>query len=70
LINTNVVLAPAMQRSSIEEPRAADCDRRIGLGDLAELHTNVALARIRAQHRNGDRPLDNSEPPGGDVIFY
>jgi hypothetical protein len=32
----------------IEERRAADCDRRIGLADLAGLHTNVALARIHA----------------------
>ena len=33
----------------IEERIAPDRDPGIGLGDLTELHTNVALARIRAQ---------------------
>jgi hypothetical protein len=45
----------------IEERRVADCDRRIGLGDLTELHTNVTLARIRAhgfrEHANADLEL-------------
>jgi hypothetical protein len=33
----------------IEERIAPDRDRRVGLGDLAELHADVALARIRAK---------------------
>ena len=32
----------------IEERIAPDRDRRIGLGDLTELHADVALACIRA----------------------
>ena len=32
----------------IEERIAPDRDRRLGLGDLAELHPDVAFARIRA----------------------
>src|SRR6266446_1765040 len=45
----------------IEERIAADRDLGIGLGDLAELHADVALARIRAhgfrEHANGDLEL-------------
>jgi hypothetical protein len=40
---------------------APDRDRRIGLRDLAELHSDVALARIRAhrfrEHANADLEL-------------
>ena len=36
----------------IEERIATDRDRRIGLGDLAELHPDVAFARIRAHRKN------------------
>jgi hypothetical protein len=45
----------------IEERIAPDCDPRIGLGDLTELHPDVALARIRAhrlrEHANADLEL-------------
>src|SRR5262249_6290493 len=37
----------------IEKRTAADRDRRIGLGDVAKLHSDVAFARIRA-HRLGE----------------
>src|SRR5262249_2774627 len=33
----------------IEERVATDCDPGIGLGDLAELHSDIAFARIRAE---------------------
>jgi len=45
----------------IEERIAPDRDPRIGLGDLAELHADVAFARIRAyrfrEHANADLEL-------------
>src|SRR5262245_47346702 len=45
----------------IEERIAPDRDPGIGLGDLAELHPDVALARIRAyrlrEHANADLEL-------------
>ena len=45
----------------IEERIATDRDCRIGLGDPAELHPNVAFARIRAdrfrEHANADLEL-------------
>ena len=52
----------------IEEWIAADRDRRIGLGDLAELRPDVALTSIRAhgfrQHANADLELI---PTCGDI---
>jgi hypothetical protein len=41
----------------IEERRAADCDRRIGLGDLAELHADVAFARKRTVSESMRTPI-------------
>ena len=45
----------------VEERKAADRDPRIGLGDLTELHPDVAFARIRAhgfrEHGNCDLQL-------------
>ena len=45
----------------IEKRIAADRDLRIGFGNLTELHTNVALAHVRAhgfrEHANADLEL-------------
>jgi hypothetical protein len=43
--STTFVLAPCC---GIKKRIAPDRDRRIGLGDLVELHADVSLARIRA----------------------
>jgi hypothetical protein len=51
----------------IEERIAPDRDRRIGLGDLAELHPDVALARIRA---HGFRAWHSSSCPHGSTIHF
>jgi len=55
----------------VEERIAPDRDRRLGLGDLAELHPDVAFARIRAhrfrEHADADlelrRYLVDASPP-------
>src|SRR5262249_26666136 len=51
-------------RAGIEERIAPDRDPRIGLGDLAELHPDVAFARIRA-HRFREHPDGGLHRPQG-----
>ena len=56
--STTFVVGPVL----IEERIAPDRDFRIDLGDLTELHANVALACIRA---HGFREHANAAPPWG-----